>query len=124
MNLLRTWILLAVGVAFSAGLAAGILSQRLGQDPSEAGGALGLYREALVQEFGLEPERERALFSVLDAYQRNLEDLQAEALASREAELVSLAEGIQRLIRDYVLPADQREHFDALCAGHSLPVQG
>lgn len=121
---LRTWILLAVGVAFLAGLAAGILSQRMGPRAADSGGPLGLYREALVREFDLPPERERALFSVLDVYGRRLEDLRAEALATREEDLVSLVENFQGLIRNYVLPTDQRERFDALCAGGQVPVQG
>ena len=117
---LRLWIGLLAGVSGLAGFAGGLLASRWFEPPPEPTGAFGRYREALVAEFDLSPERERVLASVLDEYQRRLEDLQARGLVPLADELARRGQQFQEVIQNRVLPEAQRERFAELA--QPLPV--
>lgn len=110
---LRAWIVVLAGVSALAGFAAGMLvSMRLGPEP-EPQGPFAHYREAIVQEFALSPKRELALVSVLDRYERQLEDLQARGLRPLGDLQAIRGRRIHELIRE-VIPPSQRERFEEL----------
>lgn len=118
---LRAWIVLLAGVSALAGFAAGLLvATQLGPDP-EPQGAFARYREAIVQEFDLSPERERVLASVLDEYERQLEDLQARGLRPLGDEQAARGRRIHEMIRDRIIPSDQRDRFLELSSLETSP---
>lgn len=118
---LRGWILLFAGVSALAGFAAGLLvALQFGPDP-EPKGAFARYREAIVQEFDLSPERERVLAYFLDEYERQLEDLQARGLRPLGDDQAAHGRQIHELIRDRVIPPDQRGRFQELSSLEATP---
>ena len=120
MKLLHFWILLLSLVSGLVGFAAGELND---PDPNLANrGRFAAYSDRLTAEFGLSVEREAALRVVLDRYERELEDLKSRHLSTLELEHVQLGDTYRDLIRDKVLPEDQRRAFDELVAS-SLSFQ-
>ncbi|MFT4708971.1 MAG: hypothetical protein ACI9D0_001165 [Bacteroidia bacterium] len=120
MKLLHFWIVLLSLVSGLVGFAAGELND---PDPSLANrGRFAAYSDRLTAEFGLSVEREAALRVVLVRYERELEDLKSRLLSTLEPELVQLGDTYRDLIRDKVLPEDQRRAFDELVAS-SLSFQ-
>ncbi len=118
---LRGWIVLLASVSALAGFAAGLLvAMQFGPDP-EPTGAFARYREAIVQEFDLSPERERVLASVLDEYARQLEDLQARGLRPLGDEQAKRGLRIHEMIRDRIIPSDQRDRFLELSSLEASP---
>ena len=121
MNSLRGWILILAVVSFAAGLAAGIVSMgtRLKSEPPH--GPFDAYRARLVETFQLSPERDKALRTVLAAYQKDIEELEsrhgAEILAAMEPDLRERGRYYRDLIQDKVLPEEQRPLFERLALG-------
>jgi hypothetical protein len=121
VNSLRAWVLILAVVCFGAGLAAGVLSTatRLRAEPTP--GPFDAYRARLVETFGLSPERDKALRTVLAAYQKDIEELQsrhgAEILAAMEPDLRERGRYYRDLIQDKVLPEEQRPLFERLALG-------
>lgn len=113
---LRAWILVLAGVCSLAGFAAGLLVSQALAPEAEPSGSFALYREAVVREFDLSPERERVLASVLDEYQRQLEDLQARGLRPLGGEQATDGQKFHELIRDRIIPPDQRARFAELAS--------
>lgn len=121
MKPLHFWIVLLSLVSGLAGFAAGEL-----RHPDQAlkdRGRFAAYSDRLTDEFSLSVERESALRVVLIRYERELEDLKSRHLSTLEPELVQLGDTYRDLIRDKVLPEDQRRAFDELVAS-SLSLQG
>jgi hypothetical protein len=57
---------------------------------------------------------------VLDAYQGHLEALEARGLAALGPELERLNRSLSEILRNRVLPEDERERFDQLCRARRL----
>lgn len=118
MSGLRAWILLLVGTVFLVGFASGLLTARRLAPPPAPSGAFVDYRQLLVQEFDLSPERERGLAGILERYRRELDDLSSRHAENLEPELARLGTKYHGLVRDHVLPESQRPRFDELVAVH------
>ncbi len=122
MRGVRPWIVVLMGVAFLAGLAAGVLSVRAQEEEPQS--PLGDYARLLEQEFHLSPERMVHLRTLLAAYEeevnRVVREHEAAYRAALEPDLRPLNEEYDRLVRDLVLPPGQRRHFDELAAGMIL----
>lgn len=123
MTRLLAWIGLLALLSFGAGLATGILSERHAQGPQEPGGALGHYREALIEAFELSPERERGLRVVLEAYGDAVDEIEARGLAQYRRELTQEGRLCLDRVRNSVLAPADRERFDAWCEGRWIPGQ-
>lgn len=115
----RLWIGLFAVVCFAAGLASGVLLERRGHQPT---GAFASYREQLVQDFGLSPERERGLALLLENYQLELDELEARGLRGLEDEVVDLGDRYNTWIRSLVIPPSQWDRFD-LMLGDALAAR-
>ena len=78
------------------------------------------YVQRLTEEFQLEPQRTRALRKILSYYHQEeqaTKDHYVSALNTRLGrELDGVAAKYKALIRDKVLPPDQRERFDRMLA--------
>ncbi|MEZ5979180.1 MAG: hypothetical protein R3F34_13285 [Planctomycetota bacterium] len=111
----RAWIVCLAGVCFLAGFASGVLRERRGFDRvARAEGAFAAYRERLVRDFDLSPERERWLGMLLESYQQQLEQLESRGLAGMQDEVVELGDRYNDWIRERVIPASQRQRFDLM----------
>ncbi len=118
---LRLWIVLLAATSFLAGTAGGVvLGMELANDPPERG-SFADYETLLLSEFELSPDRARGLRRVLDQYQRQIENLKNRNAAALEPELARLGLTFRGVVRDTVLPADERQRFERLAAG--FPIQ-
>ena len=122
MNSPRLWILILVGVAFLAGAGTGfVLAERSRQETLPTTPFAGFER-AFVQEFRLDPERQRLLAGLLDHYNRETRAIQdryaAEYHNLMEDELRLAGLEYRGLIRDQLLPEEQRPKFDRLMASY------
>lgn len=114
---LRIWIFVLVTTTFLAGLASGILlGLEIAPEPV-ARGPFADYAELLEQRFDLSPERTRGLHTVLDQYQRQIENLKNRNAAALEPEFARLGLTFRTVVRDTVLPPDRRDEFQRLSAG-------
>lgn len=120
MNSARFWILTFGFVSFLVGLSAGLLSAGLMRAPVAPEGPFADYRQHLVAQFELGPERERALQVILRHYQHEIDSVRdlhtASFMSSMEPELRQVGIKYRKLIRDRVLPERERARFDDLCA--------
>jgi len=117
----KLWVLALAGLMFLAGMA----TQHLVWGPrSVEAASYEPYVQRFTQEFDLSPERARFLRSLLHFYQiesNDSSDLYLSALNSSLGEdLDGVAAKYRALIRDKVLPPDQRERYDRLLAGNSI----
>ena len=123
MNATRGWIVMLSAVAFLAGVAAGVLSERAASAAPEQG-PLHVYARLLEDEFGLSAQRMGHLRTLLEAYAeeagRVVREHEAAYRAALEPDLRPLNEEYDRLVRDLVLPPQHRERFDDLAAGITL----
>ena len=112
----RAWITLLAGTSFLAGLAAGFLLSALRAEEPAASGDFGGYRQRLVEQFELDPERAELLGVVLVNYEQDLarvRDLQtARSMENMEPELLELGSRYWSLIRERVIPPASRSEFD------------
>ena len=119
----RAWVVLLMVVVFLAGAAAGVLGTRMTEDAPPSG-PFEDYALLLEQEFELPPERMDHLRVLLSAYAREVERVvkghEAAYRAAIEPDLRPIHEEYDRLVRDYVLPQDQRARFDELASGINL----
>lgn len=126
MSSTRGWILVLVGVAFLAGTAAGVLSERLSAE-RPGGGPMEDYSRLLEEEFELSPTRTGHLRTLMAAYNEDVERVvrehEAAYLAALEPDLRPLNEEYDRLVRDLVLPPEHRQRFDELAQGFTLNPQ-
>lgn len=122
MNSVRAWILLCTGVAFLAGLAAGVLWVESKRQPQPPRGAFAAYEERLVESLHLSPARERLLHELLRNYHKDALAIRdryvARSMSAMEPELRELGERYTNLIRGKLLTEEQRTEFDRLCAAN------
>lgn len=121
MNSLRLWVALLALSAFAAGLAAGALvTEARAGEPPRGSEPFADYRLAMVERFGLEPERERLFGELLRNYQQSIDETRERLLAEHrpelERELAEIGARYQAYIRDHVMPPARRAEFDALSA--------
>ena len=121
MNNLRLWVVLLALVSFGAGAAAGIWGTAARLEPPAKTGPFEDYRRMLLATFPLSAERSKHLETVLAAYAREIEGIQARRLADTMSlygqELEERGRYYRGLIKDRVLPEDQRERFEQLALG-------
>lgn len=118
----RAWILLLAGVAFLAGLAAGVLWMESERRPQPTPGAFASYEELLADRLALPPERQRLLHELLRNYHHDALAIRdryiANSMSAMEPELRELGERYTNLIRGKLLTPEQRTEFDRLCAAN------
>lgn len=121
MNSLRFWVVLLALVSFGAGAAAGVWATATRLQPPAKVGPFEDYRRMLVGAFPLSPARSKHLETVLAAYARDIDEIQerqrADTMALYGPELAERGRYYRQLIRDRVLPEEQRQHFDQLDQG-------
>ena len=120
MSATRAWVMLLTAVVFLAGAAAGVLGERMTRE-SQRNGSFEDYALLLEDEFDLPPTRMKHLRVLLNAYADDVDRVvkrhETDYRAAMEPELRPLHEEYDRLVRDMVLPADQRARFDELAVG-------
>ncbi len=109
----RLWALVLAAVMFFAGIAAANLRQ--GAKPDSG---LGIEPRAQLFEstFSLSPKRSQALRKLLEHYDLEVRKVQAGGGADVAKDLVALARQYSGLLRDKVLPPDQRGRYDRMLA--------
>jgi len=121
VNSLRLWVVLLALVSFGAGAAAGIWATAARLHPPAKLGPFDDYRRLLLQSFPLSSERAKHLETVLAAYSREIEGIQARRLADTMSlygpELEERGRYYRSVIQDRVLPEAQRERFEQLALG-------
>jgi len=121
VNSLRFWVVLLALVSFGAGAAAGVWATAARLQPPAKTGPFEDYRRLLLQTFPISAERAQALETVLAAYAKDIETIQARRMADTMTlyapELEERGRYYRGLIKDQVLPEDQRERFEALAQG-------
>ncbi len=121
MNNLRVWVVLLALVSFGAGAAAGVWATVTRLQPPAKVGPFEDYRRLLLASFPLSAERAQHLETVLAAYARDVEAIQARRRADTMTlyapELEERGRYYRSLIQDKVLPEDQRERFEQLALG-------
>ena len=121
----RAWIALLALMSFLVGVASTVLHQRLTERPAERG-PFSAYADRLVEQFELSPERAHHLRVVLRDYAQEVDRIrdarQLEFYATLEKELRPKGAEYNRIIRDVVLPPEQRPDFDRLVAGEGVPT--
>ena len=112
----RAWITLLAGTSFLAGIAAGLLLSALRAEEPAASGDFGGYRQRLVEQFELDPERAELLGVVLVNYEEDLARVRdqqtARSMENMEPELLELGSRYWSLIRERVIPPASRSEFD------------
>ena len=116
MNGPRAWITLLAGTSFLAGLAAGLLVAAVQADESGLEGDFAGYRQRVVRQLELNPERSELLAAVLVNYEQDLARVRdqqtARSMETMEPELRELGGRYWKLIRERVIPLDSRSEFD------------
>ncbi|HTF90503.1 MAG TPA: hypothetical protein VK843_18950 [Planctomycetota bacterium] len=124
MSNLKLWILLLAFSAFGAGIGVGwFVSNRIearAERDRNMGPFEGFQRE-FARTFKVSDERKRLLGELLANYQREIEAKEQAQLergrVDLERELQTLGLNYRELIRNSVLPPDQRSEYDRLAAG-------
>ena len=121
MNNLRFWVVLLALVSFGAGAAAGVWATAARLHPAAKVGPFEDYRRMLLETFPMSAERAQHLETVLAAYAREIDGIQARPVADTMTlygpELEERGRYYRSLIKDRVLPKDQRERFERLALG-------
>jgi len=120
---LRLWIAVMAVACLAAGAGGGVLAAR-SLAPSEAPrreGTFAEYEARMAEEFALSPERREVLHAVLASYAAELAGIKdthmADYMSSIEPELRERGRYYRGLVRDRVLPEDQRAAFDRMSLG-------
>ena len=83
---------------------------------------MGDYERAFIDQFELDPERQRLLAGLLDHYNREIEEIRnryaAENHREMEADLRRAGLEYRELLRQRLLPEQQRPKFDRLMASY------
>ena len=121
MNNLRLWVVLLALVSFGAGAAAGIWGTAARLKPPAKTGPFEDYRRMLLATVPLSSERSKHLETVRAAYALEIEGIQArrrqDTMSLYGPELEDRGRYYRSLIKDRVLPEDQRERFEQLALG-------
>jgi len=119
----RFWIVLLALVSFGAGAAAGVWATAAHLHPAPKVGPFESYRRMLLETFPMSAERAQHLETVLAAYAREIDGIQARRVADTMTlngpELEERGRYYRSLIKDRVLPEDQRKRFEQLALGLS-----
>lgn len=122
MSGLRLWLLLLTVVAFLAGFGTGLYTSERSHRDERLDSAFGPFERAFVQEFDLDPERQRLLAQLLDHYNRELEAIHSRYRPlnhmEMEPELARAGLEYRALLRDRLLPESKRPKFDRLMASY------
>jgi hypothetical protein len=115
----RVWILLLALVCFAVGVTTGLFLARAGEHaPLSSGGPFEEYRSSFTQRFHLDGRRERLFAELLRNYAKDIEEARTRVLRPNqpelERELVEIGHRYRGLIRDHVLPPEQRAEYDSL----------
>ena len=117
MSDLRLWVTLLAAVSALAGLAGGMLLAEGGK-PAAHSGPFADYERLFLSEFQLDAERAELLHQVLRNYHREIENAKQRHIdayiSAMEPELRRCALRYRDLVRNHVLPADQRARYDEL----------
>ena len=107
----RVWALVLAAVMFLAGIAAANLWKGPAQDLD-----MGIEPRAKLFEasFDLSKEQSRVLRKLLEHYDRDVRQTQARGGPNVGRELVALARSYSTMLRDNILPPDQRERYDRM----------
>jgi hypothetical protein len=123
LNDLRLWVVLLAAVSALAGLAGGMLLA--GGKPPPPSGPFADYERLFASEFQLDPERAELLHQVLRNYHREIENAKQRHIdayiSAMEPELRRCALRYRDLVRNHVLPSDQRERYDQLVGNYPSP---
>lgn len=115
MNDLRLWITVLALTAFAAGAGVGVWGTARSLREPPARGTFADYETLLAERFQLSPERRKHLHHLLEAYEKDLQEIQerraADLLASMEPDLIERGRYYRNLIHDKVLPEHQRAEF-------------
>jgi len=126
MSRLQLWIVALALTNFLAGGAGGLLLAREMRPEYRAHGSFEDYQRMFLTSFGLSPERTRLFAELMRNYDQELEDLHREALetsmSEMEPRLNSLGLRYRDMIRNHVLPVDQRDEFDRLASPLPWPT--
>jgi hypothetical protein len=118
----RLWVLILTAVAFLAGTGMGLVMAERAQRQAQVRSTSGEFERAFVQRFQLDPERQRLLAGLLDHYNRETQAIQsryaAEYHMKMEPELRAAGLEYRALLRDQLLPEEQRPKFDSLMASY------
>ena len=118
MNSPRLWIGILTLVVFLAGSASGFLFASATRQETQSSGPNEDYRRAFCARFRLDARRATLFDELLRNYHSDVEDLRQRALASSmsemEPQLVAVGLRYRDVIRDHVLPENQRAEFDEL----------
>lgn len=125
MNSPRLWILILVFVSFCAGLAGGLLV--VGNMRPEERGPFADYEHMLIDEFDLSAERTQYLHGLLRHYERDIDGFKDahmdDYMTALGPDLRNLGIQYRSYIRNHLLSADQRPHFDELVQGPPVESQ-
>ena len=120
MKDVRLWIVVLSGAWFLAGLSAGLFVSGAERSASPLAG----YADAFAEEFQLDEKHRRVLVQVLDSYATERQSIRARHEAdtrdAMEPDLRVLDERVQRILREQILPPDQRARFDQLAVPLAL----
>ena len=113
---LRGWVLVLAGTSFAVGIAGGVWLSALFFRPAPERGPFADYRDLLVERFDLSSARTEALEVVLASYAKDLEEIKdrhmADYMSAMEPELAERGRYYRDLIRNEVLPENQRSRFE------------
>ncbi len=119
-------VILAIS-CLAAGAGAGVLAARslAPREVPQREGTFADYEALMHQTFELSPERSEVLHAVLESYESDLAGIKdrhmAHYMSSIETELRERGRYYRGLVRDRVLPEDQRAKFDQLSTGPLSP---
>jgi hypothetical protein len=118
VSALRSWIALLALVSFLAGLASGLLVAERRAVPEAPRGAFVDYQRMFSDRFELGAERQRILGGLLRSYQEDIARIRdrhtAEYLSAMEPELRDSGLRYRNIIRNELLPEEDRAEFDRL----------
>ena len=125
MNRLRLWIASLAATSFLAGGAGGLLLGGTGRAEIRGAEPFEDYQRMFLARFDLSPERTWLFSELIRNYDRDIEDLRQTALENSMAELTPelnrLGNRYRDMIRNNVLPEDQRPEFDRLALATAWP---
>ena len=115
MGALRIWAVILALVSFSAGGVGGLLLAPRGGSVYADAGHFRDYQQHFVEQFELSAERADLLAQLLRHYETEFESVRQRALersmSDMEPELVRLGNRYRDIIRNNVLPLNQRDEF-------------
>lgn len=123
MNGLRLWITILALVSFLAGVAAGLVAGEYSRKAPPDESFFGDFEREFVEHFELDAERQSHLTELLRLHRAEIEEIKhrhtAELTAQMEEEFRTKGLEYRSLIRDHLLPEEQRAEFDSELATYA-----